>query len=123
MSASSKVPLYLFQVLEEEYVALHDEQLASWNWKFDPAHIKNAAALISELDLTRVAPVPAPATEQSRAEQKQPPEVTSVGADPDQLAKNELRKYLRDKLKTQDESKNKELSTASSDAELVAAAP
>lgn len=87
MAASSQIPLYLFQVLEEEYVALHDESplktekfelpdpaaagglrevIPTFDWTFDASHIKNASAFIGQLSvppelIAEAAAAPAPA--------------------------------------------------------------
>lgn len=69
MSSTTRMPLYLFQVLEEEYISLHsvalenevvrfpdpehagkDRQVtANLDWSFDPSHIKNPEGFIAEL--------------------------------------------------------------------------
>ena len=90
MPASSTIPLYLFQVLEEEYAALQNEELATWNWKFEPTHIRDAAALIADLGLVTPTQTAQPATKQTKSE------TTSAAAiDPDQLARRKLKEYLR----------------------------
>ena len=54
MAASAKTPLYLFQVLEDEYAALHGEQLIDRHWQFHSDHIHDAEALIAKLELTAI---------------------------------------------------------------------
>lgn len=69
MSSSTRMPLYLFQVLEEEFISLHSVTLeseqvpfpdpnqpgksrdvtANLSWQFHPTHIKNPRAFIAEL--------------------------------------------------------------------------
>ena len=52
MAASSpKPPLFLFQVLEDEYAALHGEQPPDLDWQFRANHIIYAESLITRLDL------------------------------------------------------------------------
>lgn len=93
MPASSTIPLYLFQILEEEYAALHNEELATWNWEFEPTHIRDAAALIADLGLVAPTQTAQPAATQTKSE------TTSAAAiDPDQLARRRLKEYLRAKL-------------------------
>jgi hypothetical protein len=74
MAASSQIPLYLFQVLEEEYVALHNESplkqqefklpdrfargvvrkvTPTFDWSFDASHIRDAGAFIAALSPPR----------------------------------------------------------------------
>ena len=69
MSSSTRMPLYLFQVLEEEFISLHSVKLeseqvafpdpdkpgksrvvtANMEWEFHATHIKNPRAFIAEL--------------------------------------------------------------------------
>jgi hypothetical protein len=117
MAASSKIPIYLFQVLEDEYAALHGEELAHLDWSFRPDHIKNAAGLISRLDLTTITQTPPSKTNQTTPKKSKPARpLRKATADPDELAKNALISYLRDELK------RKKFSSSASGAELVAEA-
>jgi hypothetical protein len=96
MTASSpKPPLFLFQVLEDEYAALHGEQPSDLSWEFRADHIIYAKSLIERLDLTSQT-----APEDTDAPQKTKPPRTPIRAtaDPDEVAKNALIKYLRDEL-------------------------
>ena len=72
MSAPSKIPVYLFQVLEAEYIALYRESpqeskpvkladpeqktvrevIPTFDWTFHASHIKNAKEFIKELTYT-----------------------------------------------------------------------
>src|ERR1051326_6823371 len=93
MPTSSTIPLYLFQVLEEEYAALHSEELATWNWKFEPTHIRDAATFVADLGLAAPTQTAQPLAKQTKSE------TTSAAAvDPDQLARRKLKEYLRAKL-------------------------
>ena len=96
MAASSpKPPLFLFQVLEDEYAALHGEQPPDLDWQFRANHIIYAESLIARLDLSSQA-----AQKDRSAPQKTKPPRTPIRAtaDPDEVAKNALIKYLRDEL-------------------------
>lgn len=96
MAASSpKPPLFLFQVLEDEYAALHGEQPSDLDWKFDADHIIYPESLINRLDLTSPAAPEDPKTPKKTKRSR--PEFKAT-ADPDEVAKNNLLKYLRDKL-------------------------
>src|SRR5689334_20571948 len=81
MAASGTVPLYLFQVLEQEYAALYGEDLPNWSWKFEPTHIRE----------TRVS-VFVSALEPHQAE------TTSAALDPDRAAAHKLHEYLQAEL-------------------------
>ncbi|HEY6804382.1 MAG TPA: hypothetical protein VI306_12460 [Pyrinomonadaceae bacterium] len=106
MPASTKVPLSVFEVLEEEYIALHgaiyeteeiklpDSDVATEPkkkvvsrllWDFDSSHIKNPSLLASKL-------VP-PATESLVNERRR-----NVTVNPDTDARNKFRDYLWNKL-------------------------
>jgi hypothetical protein len=114
MTASSpKPPLFLFQVLEDEYAAFHGEQPPDLDWQFRANHIVYEKSLIARLDLTSQAAQKEPA-----AVQKTKPSRTEIKAtaDPDEIAKNALIKYLRDELA------RKKFSSNASGAELVAEA-
>jgi hypothetical protein len=114
MAASSpKPPLFLFQVLEDEYAALHGEQPPDLDWRFRANHIIYADSLINRLDLTSQA-----AQKDQANPQKTKPRRTKIKAtaDPDEVAKNALLKYLRDELT------KKKFKSSASGAELVAAA-
>ena len=96
MTASSpKPPLFLFQVLEDEYAALHGEQPLDLDWKFHADHIIYAESLIARLDLTSQAAQEGLTTPQKTKRARTPIKAT---ADPDEVAKNALIKYLRDEL-------------------------
>jgi hypothetical protein len=113
MIASSKTPLYLFQVLEDEYAALHGENLPDRDWGFRASHIVDAEYLIEKLDLTsdkKLQKDQAPAGK-SRADNRY-----NRTADPDKVAKDALIKYLCDELA------GKEFSSNATGAELVAEA-
>lgn len=88
---TSRIPRYLFQVLEEEFEALHGKLPSpeSSPWKFTENHIKDADHLIAQLGLEDVAV-------KDEAQTQQP---YSPTADPDRLAKDRLRRYLREELK------------------------
>src|SRR5918996_3080588 len=96
MAASSpKPPLFLFQVLEDEYAALHGEQPPDLDWQFRANHIIYAESLIARLDLT------SQAAQKERADPKKtkpPRPQIKATADPNEVAKNALLKYLRDEL-------------------------
>ena len=114
MAASSpKPPLFLFQVLEDEYAALHGEQPPDLDWQFRANHIIYAESLIARLELTSQAAqkdqAPPQETKPTRTQ-------TRATADPDELAKNALLKYLRDELS------RKKFTSNASGAELVAEA-
>src|SRR6185295_3203715 len=110
MAASSpKPPLFLFQVLEDEYAALHGEQPADLDWQFRSDHIIFPDSLIKRLDLTSINETEQVTTKKTKRQIK-------ATADPDEVAKNALIKYLHDQLVT-----NKFSSNATG-AELVAEA-
>jgi|ERR1044072_3694288 hypothetical protein len=111
MAASSpKPPLFLFQVLEDEYAALHGEQPPDLDWQFRASHIIFADSLIKRLDLASIKPQEAqPATRKTK------PQIKAT-ADPDEVAKNALIKYLHD------ERVRKNFQSNASGAELVAEA-
>ncbi len=102
MEGSSPIPLYLFQVLEHEYSALHGEELTTWDWKFKAGHIKDAAKLVAELGL--VPPGSSPQKDQASDGETKSRTASSVTVDPDRLARSKLIAYLRGKLE-----QNKEL--------------
>ncbi len=110
---SPKPPLFLFQVLEDEFAALHGEQPPDLSWKFQANHIIYADSLIKRLGLTSQAD-----QEDSAASQKTKSHRTQprASADPDEVAKNALIKYLRDELA------KKKFKSSASGAELVAEA-
>lgn len=114
MAASSpKPPLFLFQVLEDEYAALHGEQPPDLDWKFRASHIIYPQSLIARLDLTSQ---PAQTDEVTPKKTKPPrPRIKAI-ADPDEVAKNALLKYLRDELA------RKKFESNATGAELVAEA-
>ena len=114
MAASSpKPPLFLFQVLEDEYAALHGEQPPDLDWQFRASHIIYPESLITRLELTS----PAPQKDQAAPQKTKPPRPpTKATADPDEVAKNALLKYLRDGLA------RKKFTSNVSGAELVAEA-
>ena len=96
MTASSpKPPLFLFQVLEDEYAALHGEQPPDLGWQFRADQIIYPKSLIDRLNLTSQS-----AQEDDAAPQKTKPTRAPIRAtaDPDEVAKNALLKYLRDEL-------------------------
>ena len=114
MAASSpKPPLFLFQVLEDEYAALHGQQPPDLGWQFRANHIIYPESLIAGLDLSsQVAQ-----KDQAVPHRTKPPRTqTKATADPDELAKNALLKYLRDELA------RKKFKSSASGAELVAEA-
>ena len=99
-ATSPKPPLFLFQVLEDEYAALYGEQPPDSDWNFRASHIIFAESLIRRLDLNTIAKPPAPQKDQTTGAQetrRSRPEIIA-SADPDQQAKNELIKYLHDEL-------------------------
>ena len=109
MAASSKTPLYLFQVLEDEYAALHGEQLSDLDWTFRPDHILDPEALIANLNLTSLNKTQKePASKRARRRR--------ATADPDEIAKGALIKYLREELV------KKKFSSGASGPKLVAEA-
>ncbi|HKY45826.1 MAG TPA: hypothetical protein VJM50_22230, partial [Pyrinomonadaceae bacterium] len=114
MAASSpKPPLFLFQVLEDEYAALHGEQPPDLDWQFRANHIIYAESLIARLELTSEAAL----KDQAPPQKTKPTRTqTRATADPDELAKNALLKYLRDELS------RKKFTSNASGAELVAEA-
>ena len=82
MATSSRLPIYLFQVLEQEFAALHDdpepnditvslpnadgefrEVVPTYNWTFDASHIRNAEKFV--LELHAVSPLTDTAASQS----------------------------------------------------------
>src|SRR6185503_7442984 len=91
--ASPKPPLFLFQVLEDEYAALHGEQPPDQDWQFRASHIIFADSLIKRLDLTSIQPQEAQPTKRKRPR----PQIKAT-ADPDEVAKNALVTYLHDYL-------------------------
>jgi Patatin-like phospholipase len=95
MVAPIPLPLYLFQVLEKEYAALHGEVLPSWNWRFDPSHIRDAASLLTKLGLTAAGEAVA---NNQPADQAEAETASSATVDPDRLAAIKLREYLRRKF-------------------------
>jgi hypothetical protein len=106
---SPKPPLFLFQVLEDEYAALHGKQPSDLGWQFRADHIIFPESLVKKLGLASF-------TEASSASsQPTGPQITQT-ADPDEVAKNLLIRYLHDGLV-----KNNFKSNASG-AELVAEA-
>lgn len=107
-TSSPKPPLFLFQVLEDEYAALHGEQPPDLDWQFRASHIIFADSLIKRLDLTAINTA-APATEKTK------PQIKAT-ADPDEVAKNALIKYLHDELV------RKKFTSNATGAELVAEA-
>src|SRR4026209_2679772 len=113
VASSPKPPLFLFQVLEDEYAALHGEQPPDLDWRFRASHIIYAESLIDRLDLTSQA-----AQKDQAKPQKTKPRRTQIKAtaDPDEVAKNALLKYLRDELA------RKKFNSNASGAELVAEA-
>ena len=118
MAASSpKPPLFLFQVLEDEYAALHGEKPPDLDWRFRPSHIIFAESLIKRLDLTSFNKPPAAQKDQAATHKtKTPRPPLKATADPDEVAKNALIKYLHDELVRQN------FSSTASGAELVAEA-
>lgn len=101
MAASSpKPPLFLFQVLEDEYAALHGEQPPDLDWNFRASHIIYAQSLINRLDLDSINQLPPAQKDQStppKTRKSTRPEI-KVAVDPDEVAKNALIKYLHDEL-------------------------
>ena len=137
MAASSKLPLYLFQVLEEEYVALHDESplieqafklpdpaapnglrdvVPTFHWTFNASHIKDPSAFIAQLSVapqrTAEPGTTTPATDffsrlrdnAIRIGKKAVSAFSRVfgrpeptAEDPDKIAKDKLKDYLREK--------------------------
>jgi hypothetical protein len=90
-----KPPLFLFQVLEDEYAALHGEQPPDQDWQFRASHIIFADSLIKRLDLTSIQPQEAQPT--TRKTRRSRPQIKAT-ADPDEVAKNALITYLHDYL-------------------------
>jgi hypothetical protein len=116
MTASSRIPRYLFQVLEEEFEALHGELPSpdSPDWKFTERHIKDADYLVAVLGLAGdTGEKDDSQTQQSGAEKAGPYSPTS---DPDRLAKDRLRRYLREELR------RRKFQSTATDKELVAEA-
>jgi hypothetical protein len=96
MTASEpKPPLFLFQVLEDEYAALHGDQPAHLSWQFRADHIIYAESLIARLDLTSLSTQVDKPVSQKTKPRRTPIKAT---ADPDELAKTALIKYLREEL-------------------------
>jgi len=94
MAASSpKPPLFLFQVLEDEYAALHGEQPPDLDWQFRASHIIFPESLIKRLDLTSIDE--AAPKDQTTTRKPRPQKPT---ADPDEVAKNALLTYMHDEL-------------------------
>ena len=118
MTASSpKPPLFLFQVLEDEYAALHGKQPPDLDWNFRGSHIIYAQSLINRLDLDSInQPSPAQKDQATLPKAKPPRPQIRATADPDELAKNALIKYLHDELV------RKKFKSNASGAELVAEA-
>lgn len=118
MAASSpKPPLFLFQVLEDEYAALHGEQPPDLDWHFRASHIIYPESLIRRLDLTSINQPQAAQNDQATRQKTRPSRTQfKATADPDELAKNALIKYLRDELV------RKKFRSKASGAELVAEA-
>ena len=99
MAASAKTPLYLFQVLEDEYAALHGEQLIDRHWQFHSDHIHDAEALIAKLELTAINKTkPAQQNQKDAKKAKTHRALPRATTDPDKAAKHTLIKYLRDEL-------------------------
>src|SRR6185503_5297271 len=97
--ASPKPPLFLFQVLEDEYAALHGEQPPDLNWEFRADHIIFADSLIKRLDLNSIIKLqPAQKDQATTQKTKRPRPPIKATADPDEVAKNLLIKYLHDYL-------------------------
>ncbi|HSE18792.1 MAG TPA: patatin-like phospholipase family protein [Pyrinomonadaceae bacterium] len=114
MAASSpKPPLFLFQVLEDEYAALHGEQPPDLDWRFRANHIIYAESMIKRLDLTSFNQT----TQKNQTTTKKTKPPIKATADPDEVAKNALIQYLHDELVEGDFKP-----TASGGAELVAQA-
>lgn len=109
---SPKPPLFLFQVLEDEYAALHGEQPPDLDWQFRANHIIYPESLIARLDLTSQAEQ----KDQAAPQKTRRPRPQKATADPDEIAKTALIKYLRDELT------RKKFSSSASGAELVAEA-
>jgi hypothetical protein len=116
MAASSpKPPLFLFQVLEDEYAALHGEQPPDLDWQFRANHIIYAESLISRLDLTSFNKPQSAQKDKATPQKAKPPRPQiKATADPDEVAKNALIKYLHDELV------RKSFSSSASGAEFVA---
>jgi hypothetical protein len=116
MAASSpKPPLFLFQVLEDEYAALHGEQPPDLDWQFRANHIIYAESLIKRLGLTSFnKPQSAQKENATPQKAKRPRRQIKAIADPDEVAKNALIKYLHDGLA------RKKFSSSASGAQLVA---
>ena len=112
-ATSPKPPLFLFQVLEDEYAALYGEQAPDLAWQFRANHIIFPGSLIKRLGLTSIV---------AEKDQATPPETKAAQpqvkatADPDEVAKNLLIKYLHDELVRRNFKSN------ASGAELVAEA-
>jgi hypothetical protein len=99
MADSPKPPLFLFQVLEDEYAALHGEQPPDLNWEFRADHIIFADSLIKRLDLNSIIkPQPAPKDQATTPKTKRPRPPIKATADPDEVAKSLLIEYLHDHL-------------------------
>ena len=109
---SPKPPLFLFQVLEDEYAALHGEQPPDLDWQFRANHIIYADSLIARLDLTSQAPQ----KDQAAPKKTKRSRPLKPATDPDEAAKNALLKYLRDELD------RKNFKSSAKGAELVAEA-
>lgn len=116
-ATSPKPPLFLFQVLEDEYAALHGERPPDTDWQFRASHIIYAQSLINRLDLTSInQPTAAQKDQATPAKAKPPRPQIKATADPDEVAKNALIKYLHDELV------RKKFRSNASGAELVAEA-
>lgn len=109
---SPKPPLFLFQVLEDEYAALHGEQPPDLDWQFRANHIIYPESLIARLALTsQTAQKDQAAPQKTKRHRPLKP-----ATDPDEAAKNALLKYLRDELT------RKKFKSSAKGAELVAEA-
>ena len=99
MAASSpKPPLFLFQVLEDEYAALYGERPPDTDWQFRASHIIFDQSLIDRLDLDSINKLPAAKDQATALKARKPRPIIKATADPDELAKNALIKYLHDEL-------------------------
>ena len=98
-SSPSRIPLYLFQVLEDEYAALHGQELADVKWDFKSDHIIDASTLIGDLQLSKPEQRTESTTDQDKSkESKTTASSTAASEDPDSVAKAALLKYLRSNL-------------------------
>lgn len=117
MTASSKLPLTLFQVLEDEFEALYGEPaqnrnpvklpgyadsteclevIPTANWEFDPTHIKDPAGLFAELAPESTKPADTATVSGLRGIIRGLTQTYS--SDPDKLARKKLKQYLNEKL-------------------------